>query len=254
MSTNSPKSVPDHEADSPVETLWFAGVNTIELGELAGDPNYPDLLALLSSHAEVLRRRRVHTICRADQSRLNGEGVLHIAPEDFNQKRLLALLGVTDTGSDAPATSSATAVARHAVPIRETQTRVRSRLLAALRLLDSIIPPHTANSLAASLSSTAAHQLENETRLARSNRDRIAAWFAQKRLGAGATARPTDESRTKFNFFNSSGEYSGYSLRISSLPPFLMTYIRATKTGGRWETKILFENRPYENVSKALGR
>ncbi|MBI2638561.1 hypothetical protein HYW83_03155 [Candidatus Peregrinibacteria bacterium] len=136
-------------------------------------------------------------------------------------------------------------------PAPDTQRHFNSRLLAALRL---VIPPHAANSFAASLSSTAERQLQQEALAAQSNRNAIAAWFAQKRLGTGATTRPTDESCTKFNFFRPDGEYSGYSLRISPLPPFLMTYIRATKTGDQWETKTLFEDRPFENVRAALGR
>lgn len=252
--------LPDPVVDLPAEDLWMAGVESIDLDGFSGDPNYTDLLALLARHKAVLQRRRVTSICEADRSHFNGEGVLRIARRDFTREGLCALLGVTDDGSIVEAATNAPAAAsiapvnvapRSSQPAaHRTQQLYRSHLLGALR---TVLPPHTANTLAANVSETAARQLEQEMQHAESQRDAIAAWFAQKRLGAGAAARPTDESHAKFNFFSPNGTYSGYSLRISSLPPFLMTYIRATKIGGRWETTILFENRSYEKVRAALG-
>lgn len=252
------------EDGHPAEDLWMIGVETVELEELERDSHYRELLALLVHHGNVLRRHSVTSICRADRSHFNGEGVLHIAPEDFTREGLLALLGVTETESPdncdgpdvadvAPAVNPTVAPRRSAAApaaARQTQQFYRSRLLGALR---SILPPHTANTLAASLSETAARQLENEAQHAESQRDTIAAWFAQKRLGAGAVAKPTDELHTRFNFLRPDGTYSGYSLRISSLPPFLMTYIKATQVGGKWETKVVLEDKPYEEVRRTLG-
>lgn len=256
--------LPDPVVDLPAEDLWMAGVESIDLDELAGNPNYADLLALLARHKSVLQRRRVTSICEGDRSHFNGEGVLRIAREDFTREGLCALLGVTDDGSivesapndpsAAPAVNPTVAPPRRpaAAPTaaRQTQQFYRSGLLGVLR---SVLPPHTANTLAASISETAAHQLEQEVQHAESQRDRIAAWFAQKRLGAGAMAKPTDELHARFNFLRPDGTYSGYSLRISSLPPFLMTYIKATQVGGRWETTMMFEDQPYEKVRASLG-
>lgn len=83
----------------PAEDLWMAGVESIDLDELSGNPNYADMLALLARHGSVLRGRRVTSICEGDRSHFNGEGVLRIARGDFTREGLCALLGVTDDGS-----------------------------------------------------------------------------------------------------------------------------------------------------------
>lgn len=251
---------PDPVIDMPVEDLWMAGVGSIDLDGLSGNSNYADMLALLARHKSVLQRRRVTSICEGNRSHFNGEGILRIAPGDFTREGLCALLGVTDDGSiveaapNAPAAAPVAPVNAAPRPSRpaahRTQQFFHSRLLGALRI---VLPPHTANTFAAGVSGTAARQLEQEAQAAKSQRDAIARWFAQKRLGAGAVAKPTDELHTRFNFLRPDGTYSGYSLRISSLPPFLMTYIKATQVDGRWEKTALFENKPYEDVRASLG-
>lgn len=250
----------DPVVDHPAEDLWMAGVELLDLDGFSADLNYTDLLALLARHKSVLQRRRVTSICEADRSHFNGEGVLRIARGDFTREGLCALLGVTDDGlvvesaSSAPAavpTASINTVVQPAKPAaHRTQQFFHSRLLGALR---TVLPPHTANAFATGVSDTAVRQLEQEVQYAESQRDSIAAWFAQKRLGAGAVAKPTDELHTRFNFLRPDGTYSGYSLRISSLPPFLMTYIKATQVGGRWETKVVLEDQPYEKIRASLG-
>lgn len=253
---------PDPVIDNghPAEDLWMAGVELLDLDGFSADPNYTDLLALLARHKSVLQRRMVTNICEADRSHFNGEGVLRIARGDFTREGLCALLGVTDDGLVVEAAPNASVHApvvsvnvapRPSQPAaHRTQQFYRSRLLGVLR---AVFSAHAANTLAASVSKTAAYQLENEAQHQQLNRDRIAVWFAQKRLGAGAMAKPTDELHTRFNFLRPDGQYSGYSLRISSLPPFLMTYIKATQVGGRWETKVVLEDQPYEKIRASLG-
>lgn len=254
-SNRSPDSVIDH--GHPAEDLWMAGIELLDLDGFSADPNYTDLLALLARHKSVLQRRRVTSICEANRSHFNGEGVLRIARGDFTREGLLVLLGVTETegyddNCDGPDATIAPQHRSAAAPTaaHQTQRFYRSGLLSVLR---SVLPLHTANSLAAGVSETAARQIEQEAQAAESQRDVIAAWFAQKRLGAGAVAKPTDELHTRFNFLRPDGTYSGYSLRISSLPPFLMTYIKAMQVDGRWETKVVLEDKPYEKVRRTLG-
>lgn len=243
--------------DFPDQDLWMAGVQSVQLEDLERYPNYTELLALLVHHKNVLQRRRVTNICRAGRSHFNGEGVLHIAPEDFTREGLLALLGVTDDQSAppaAPASADADTTVRGIThPLDSADIRpVRSRLLGFLRALP--LPRSTANAVARGLNDTAKAQLDDEIDAQRGYREFIAKWFVERRFpGQNYTVRSTDGwNATRFNIFDGDGNYSGYSLAVSALPPFQVKYIRAEQIRGTWRTKIIFDV-PFSALQKHFG-
>jgi len=235
------------------------------------EPGCANYLEFLARNPSLLHRAGVKTIgitFEDQKQRLNGDGVFHIHPNDcagFSRERLCAILGVDpdsveeDTQRNLPAVGQdADTSARR--PAGRMQGQIHSRLLGALRLLDPIIPPHAANGMARKLSSTAFMQLEEETEAAMEQRDKIAAWFvarAGRFLGKGSaqqnlTARPTDSLHTKFNIFKNDGEYSGYSLKISPLPPFRLTLMRSEKTGDQWKTTVVFD-KPVSEIARSFS-
>lgn len=222
-------------------------------------PGYGQYMVFLARHEGLLKRAGVRSLesTFTDRERLNGDGVFHIYPGDFEsptREGLRAALGISadddteDTQRDLPVLGQrADASARR--PAR-VQGQMRSRLLGALRFLDPLIPPRAANSMARKFSSTAALQLEDEIEAAQGQRDKIAVWYVAHagRLltgnilsGTNLMVQPTDSLHTKFNIFYYNKVYIGYSLKISPLPPFRLTLMRSKKIGGQWKTTIVLE-------------
>lgn len=249
-----------HVEGFEVEMVSDSGIEAVV--QESGCANYLEFLVRQSGLLRQVGVTAIRITFEDQRQRLNGDGFFYIHPNDcvgFSREKLCTTLGIAFDGDEdtlRDLSSQAPAPPR----VRE---RMRSQLLGALRLLDPILPPHTANDVARKFSLKAAIQLDEETEAAQGQRDRIAAWYLARagRLLTrnnlpvqNLTARPTDSLHTKFNVFDHRGEYIGYSLKISPLPPFRLTLMRSEKIEGRWKTTVVLDKAVSDIASSFKGQ
>lgn len=259
MSLNSPRRRTPDPANEAMGNLFVAGIDTERLApfEEAFGYEYYVTLPVLEEGMDVFRALGIRELKPTWERTVRSGHSLYIADQDFNPagaRRILQKLreiaersGISVEPQTRPSMSEATLLTRPegAIlerPVVQGRTAVRSKLLEILR---DFFPDHIANTIAYNLSDTAIKQLVHERYAYQQKREWLATKLVEKYWKGKCRAVAIDPLATKFNVVDGNGEYMGFSIKISALPPFEVQLFKVQQIGRRFITEEVFRKTVY---------
>lgn len=239
-----------------MSNLFVAGINIEGLSPFADafPYEYYVILPILEKEGlAVLKALRILDIRPTWERSVKNGHSLYIADKDFTpegvRKIIQALLvfaegrGIPVEQPEEVSVPVQTASAPQLSPamqrrVPEERKRTSSTLLTILR---NILPVDIANSIAREISDRARRQLNGETHQFKAKREALATMVVEKfSQGRGFRAVATNPLATKFHIIDGAGNYAGYSMNITPLPPFEVEVFKIWQIDGRWVNKQVF--------------
>jgi hypothetical protein len=246
------KSRESDPATEAMGNLFVAGIDVDGLNPFADAfpaEHYGILPILEREGLSVFKALGIRALHSTWQNSVRDGHVLYIADKDFTSAGVRKIIQALRDSAEQQGIlmEPAQAVSVQPAPLptpssnhkrRTPDTETRSELLQILR---DLLPAGIANSIAREISDAAYAELERETVQFRTKREALAAFIIRRNFpGKNFRAVAENPQATKFNIMNANGQYTGYSIEMSALPPFDVEIWKIWQVNGRWTGKEVY--------------
>lgn len=249
MQIRSPRRAENDPANEAVSNLFIAGIecNLNAFADAFPVEFYLTLPVLGKEGLAVFKALGIRELKSTWQNSFCSGHSLYISDKDFTPegvRRIIQTLrdfaekeGIPVEQPEEVSVPARPAPQSQSQPLRHA-ANTRSTLLTVLR---DILPADIANAVAREISDSARRQLNGETHQFKVKREGLATLVVEKFSGGrGFRAIPTNPLATKFNIVDDAGNYAGYLIKITPLPPFEVEVFQVKQVGGRWASKEVF--------------